>query len=297
MLGNDVAIEPLDNNFLFFHGMHDAVVAFHHLDVLAYAAVAVEVAWSLQKQRAPCAKVAPTKVGRTNEDFFSLFHDGIVDRDILTLRIFLIDHSLLLVGTHDIEHAFEDFAESWFVYAECVDDGFYIPHKDTCIPEIVVLLNIFLCCLKIWFLAESVYTEYLLVAWRTCGEVCLYIAVACFWAICLHTKSYDGICFASKLQALCDYTTELLRIGNDMVAWCNHNVCLRVALLNSPTHIGYTWRSIATARLKKDVGNRNLRQLLMNDIGISAICNYCLGFCSVLIGQNRLPTPPAIITR
>ena len=101
VLGDDISIESLDDNFLFLRGVYDTVVGFKERDVLSNAGVAVEVFLRLLLQRTPRAQVAPSEVGRTYEDLLSFLHDGIVYADVLTLWEQLVYLLLLLRSAVD----------------------------------------------------------------------------------------------------------------------------------------------------------------------------------------------------
>lgn len=254
--------------------MDYAVVAFYHFYVLAYACVAVEVAWCLFVQGAPGAEVAPSEVGRADEYLLGLLHDGIVYGDVLTFGVQAVYGFLLLRCAKDVEHTLEDLAERWLVDTEGVDDGLHVPEEDARVPEEIALLDVLLRSLKVWLLAEPVHTEYLLVAWRAGAEVGLYVAVACLGACGLHAKGDYGIGLASELQALCYHSPELLRIGHEVIAWRYDDVGLWVFLLYAPADVGYAWRGVAATGLEQDVPDGYLRELLVDNVRILAVGDH-----------------------
>ena len=77
--------------------MDDAIACVVDADIVADDAVAIHVVLRLHQQRAPCTQVAPTEVGRTNKDFLSFLHDGIINGNALTLREAAINLFLLML--------------------------------------------------------------------------------------------------------------------------------------------------------------------------------------------------------
>ena len=75
---HDIAVEALNHYLLLLQGVNDTVVALNQIDVIANAHITIEILLTLFVQRAPCAKVAPAEVGRTNEYLFGFLHDSIV---------------------------------------------------------------------------------------------------------------------------------------------------------------------------------------------------------------------------
>ena len=222
----------------------------------------------LHKQRAPSAKITPTKVCRTYKYLLHLFHDGIIDRYVLTLWISFVYHLLLLVGAIDGQHALEYLTQHGLENAEGVDDSAYVPYKNASIPEIAFVFDILCCCLKIRFLLETVNAENLLVAHAAHRKIRLNISVASLWTRRFHSESNDGIAVFCKFKTLLDYSSELLNVCNYMITWCNHYVCLRVLALNAPADICNTWCCISATRLTKYMVSRHFRQLLPYHIGI-----------------------------
>ena len=101
VLSDDIAVEPLNHHFLFLSGMYDAIVAFKQVDVLTDAHVAIEILLALFVERTPCAQIAPTEIGRTDENFLGLFHDGIVNGNVLTFWEQTVDLLLFLLCAID----------------------------------------------------------------------------------------------------------------------------------------------------------------------------------------------------
>ena len=164
VFGNDISVEALHYCFHPLGYMHHTVVAIKHLDVLANEGVAIHVALALQAQRAPCAKVAPTKIGGANKNLLSLLHHGIVDGDIVAIAINIIDDLLFLWRSQLILQTLKDAIDAGSIHSEGIDDGLDTPNEDACVPEIIVLLDILLSCRQVGLLTELVDTEQLLVA-------------------------------------------------------------------------------------------------------------------------------------
>ena len=153
-------------------------------------------------KRAPCSEVTPSEVCRTNEYLFCLFHNGIVNRDIVTFCITLGNDFFLFWSAKDtiVKHLLKDAGNAWLIHPEGINNGADIPHKDTSIPEIVVMLDILLCSLQIWLLAETLHTENFLITHTLSREISLNISISCFRTCWLHTKSNNSIRLCSKLQ-------------------------------------------------------------------------------------------------
>ena len=83
VFSHDKSVESLYDYLFLFGGMHHAVMTVIEFDVIAYAAVAVDILLYMFLKRAPCTKVAPSEVGRMNKYLFSLLHYSIIYRDIL----------------------------------------------------------------------------------------------------------------------------------------------------------------------------------------------------------------------
>ena len=134
------------------------------MDVLADESVAVHVALALQQQRAPRAKVAPTKVCREDKDLLCILHHGVIDGDIVAIGIHLINSLLLLRRAHDILYAFKDVVDAGRIHAQSIDNRLHTPYKDTGIPEKVMLADIVLGSFQVRLFLELVDTINLAVA-------------------------------------------------------------------------------------------------------------------------------------
>ena len=84
--------------------MNDAVVTLDDVDILTDTYITIQVLLALLVKRAPCAEVAPAEVGRTNEDFLSLLHDGIVYGDVFAFWETFVDDLLFLVCSVNGKH-------------------------------------------------------------------------------------------------------------------------------------------------------------------------------------------------
>ena len=122
--------------------MDDAVVGIVDIHVLADDAVAVEVFLGLHQQGAPGAQVAPTEIGRADEDFLCLLHDGIVDGNALAFGEALVYLLLLLFRSIDRQQVLENAVNGWLVHAEGIHDGTDAPDEDAGIPEIAAVADV-----------------------------------------------------------------------------------------------------------------------------------------------------------
>ena len=70
-------------------------------------------------ERAPCTKIAPTKVARHDIHILGLFHHAIVNGDARASREHLLDKRILLVGTHSVSAIHKLVGNFWQELAEC----------------------------------------------------------------------------------------------------------------------------------------------------------------------------------
>ena len=213
---------------LLLQGMHHTVVTFIHLNLLANERISIEVVLGLHLQTSPRAQVTPTEVGRADEDFLNTLHDCVVYRDILALWIDCINHLLLIYGSVDWHQVLKYLGYCGLIHSECVDDSADTPDKDTGIPEVVALFDIFLSGFKIGFLLELVHTENFLLTQRTDTQVGLDIAITRLRTVGLHAQGYDGIRILGEVHAELDDAAELFDIGHYMVTGSNHHIGLGV---------------------------------------------------------------------
>ena len=89
VFSHDITVESLHNDLFHAGGMDDAVVGIEKRYVGTDFPVSIHVLGRFYEQRAPCAQIAPSEVGGTDEDFLRFLHDGIVDGYTLTFRIAL----------------------------------------------------------------------------------------------------------------------------------------------------------------------------------------------------------------
>ena len=140
-----------------------AVVELH---VLSDHGVAIDVLGRLQEQAAPGAEVAPSEVGGADEDLLRLLHDGVVDGDVLALRIDLVDDALLVGCAEHGAYAVEDLGYVGLIDAEGIDDGGCAPNEDARVPEEVFLFQVGLRHLALRLLVKLIDAEYLPIAGR-----------------------------------------------------------------------------------------------------------------------------------
>ena len=163
VLGHDASLKADDDHLLLLHGVYHTSAALVERDVGTYGHVAREVLVHLHMQRAPCAKVAPAKVGREDVDLVGVLKDGIVHRDVGALGEVGVYLLLFTVGVEVRHQRGEDLGNFGLVDAEGIDDGAHVPDEDARVPEVVVLADVSLCRLRVGLLLEGVHTENLLV--------------------------------------------------------------------------------------------------------------------------------------
>ena len=254
--------------------MNNVILRFNHHDVLADGGITIQILVALHQEAAPCSEVTPSEVGRHHEDFLSLLHDSIVDRDALALRITEIDFSLLLFSAIDTAHALENLRNARLIYTESIHDGSCTHHKDTRIPEEALILDILCGSSQIRLLSELVNTIDFLVASRRSTQISLNIAITRLRTSWFHTQGNNTVCLAGKLQGRSNYSSEFITVHNNMISRRNHNVGIRILLLDTPTDVSDARSCISTAWFLQDVTLWNFRQLLVNQRCISLIRNY-----------------------
>ena len=225
-------------------------------------------------KRAPCAQVAPSEVSREDENLLSILQYSVIDADILTFRIFGVDHLLFLFSAEDRNHLLKHICNQRTIHTESIYDSSDIPYEDACIPEVIIVSDILLSSLQIRFLSERIDHENLSVAHTLLCEVRLNIAIASLRACRLHSECEYSIRLACKLECGSDDTLEFRDIHDDMVTWRDDDIGIRILSLDSPTDISYARRSVASARLAKYVRCRNIRQLLLYLIDINSISHH-----------------------
>ena len=173
--------------------MDDAVTALVERHVRADGHIVRKVFLQLPVQRAPSAKVAPTEVGRKDENLVGLLQNSIIDRNVRAGGEQAVDVLLLSRRVVDRQQRLEHFGNLGLPEAERVDDGVDVPHKDARIPQVILPAYVLLGSFHIRFLLERIDAENLLVHRRSGAEVGLDVAVARFGASGLHAERQNGI--------------------------------------------------------------------------------------------------------
>ena len=220
-------------------------------------------------QSSPRSEVAPGKGDGMHKDFFRFFHDGIIDRDALTLGEVAVDARLLLGGVIDRKEIFKDGRNRGFIDTERIDDGADAPNEDAGVPQIVRELHVGLCGGKVRFLGETIHTENAMTARGGKTEVCFDVAIARFRTSRLHSQRDECIGFCGEGETLLHDLFKSLCVRNEMVSRRHHDVGARVALLDFPTDVADGGRGVSSAGLSQHLFASDVGKLFIDKVHIA----------------------------
>lgn len=119
-LGYNISVETLHDNPFSRRDMHDAVSGIEHLNGIAYTGIVVLIARQQSVKRPPCSQIGPTEIGRKYIYVGGFFHDGIVDRYVLTQGEIFIDCNLFVCGIECRDQPIEYPGYGRAIVSECL---------------------------------------------------------------------------------------------------------------------------------------------------------------------------------